>query len=88
MVALQPETLSLASVLDVLSLKGLYILGYGWLFGMCKRFSTLHACRFAKQGIFMYGPKAIWVTFIGGRTTPVAGLYSDISLFSRRRHCF
>lgn len=30
------EELSLSSVLGTFSLKGLYVLGYGWLFGMCK----------------------------------------------------
>jgi hypothetical protein len=32
----QPETLTLATVREVFNLRGLYILGYAWLFGMCK----------------------------------------------------
>lgn len=30
------ETLTVSSALEVLNLRGLYVLGYGWLFGMCE----------------------------------------------------
>lgn len=32
----KPEVLSVQSLLEIFNLRGLYILGYGWLLGMCK----------------------------------------------------
>lgn len=40
------EILTLDSALEVFNLRGLYVLGYGWLFGMCESrpLRTLSRC--------------------------------------------
>ena len=39
MVLTKPDILTVGSALETFNLRGLYILGYGWLFGMCMSLS-------------------------------------------------
>lgn len=56
----KPEVLSIDSLLELLNLRGVYVVGYGWLVGMCeyctRRYMSPNLCDYP----------AIWVTFIGG----------------------
>ena len=43
MVASKLETLSIGSLKELFNLRGLYVLGYGMLFGMCEQTSSSRA---------------------------------------------
>jgi hypothetical protein len=54
------DTLTISSLLKLLSANGLYMLLYGWLFGMSMLFPAL------SESLLRPCLIALWITFFGG----------------------
>jgi hypothetical protein len=65
------EVLSLASLLGTLSPRGIYILGYGWLYGMCKIIFAI-ICDTSPLALTRETDLAMWVSFFGGMSHELA----------------
>ena len=63
MVSSKVEILTASSVLELLTLRSAYLLGYAWLLGMCE-YSTRPL--YDQDLISCPNTIAIWVTFFGG----------------------
>ena len=81
----KPEIINLSHVFGLFDLKGLYLIGYAWLFGMCELVLVSMVNARSHESTILW--TALWVTFFGGTLQKLYVLHVPVLRHTCRCHC-